>query len=277
MKPKYSIEFKNVTKYYDSHTALTAGLKNYILNFHRRNEMRKRFLVFEDVSFNIEKGTTVAIVGDNGAGKSTMLSLIAGVLRPTYGEIKVNQRVSSLLELGAGFHPDLSGRENITLYGVLMGFTRGEVSRRMDSIIEFSELHDFIDTPVRFYSSGMLARLGFSIISQLDPQILLVDEVFAVGDFSFQKKSKSVMDKFKKEGKTIIIVSHATNDVLEFCDRAIWISNHRMVMDSNPKKVIKAYTESKNPPEKKNLKPSQKKQKPIKGISKKSVKKYKNE
>jgi lipopolysaccharide transport system ATP-binding protein len=194
-----------------------------------------------DLSFEIPHGQTVAFVGRNGVGKSTLLSLMAGVIVPNSGTVQVNGRVSSLLELGAGFHQDLTGRENILLYGVLLGFRRHDILKRMQSVIDFAELKERIDIPVRFYSSGMLARLGFAVVSQLDPEILLVDEVLAVGDFSFQAKCRATMEKFKKEGRTIVIVSHAPADVLNFCDRAIYLRDQKIQMDGNPSEVMAAY------------------------------------
>ena len=174
----------------------------------------------------MKKGETLGIIGKNGAGKSTILGLIAGVLRPNTGRVMVNGRISPLLELGAGFHPELTGRENIMLKGVLIGLTRSEVLKKIDEIIEFSELDDFIDQPVRIYSSGMLARLGFSIVASLDPEILLIDEILAVGDMDFQKKCIQRMTAFKKRGVTIIFVSHNLASVENICDRLLWIENH---------------------------------------------------
>jgi len=237
------IVFENVTKLYDSHLHISAGLKAYIVNALKFNHKVDRKLVLSDLSFQIKKGETVGFIGRNGAGKSTLLGLIAQVMRPTSGSVTVNGRVSSLLELGAGFHPDLTGRENLELYGVVLGFTRAEVAERANSIIEYSELGVDIDVPIRFYSSGMLAKLGFSIIAHLDPEILLIDEILAVGDHVFQQKCFETMAAFRKQKKTMIIVSHSSADVQRLCDKVFWIDNHEIKAVGTPEEVIKLYHE----------------------------------
>jgi lipopolysaccharide transport system ATP-binding protein len=214
------------------------------LNGFSAGKYRKNHLVLRNISFEIRRGTTVGFVGRNGVGKSTLLGLIAGIMRPDSGEITVDGRVSSLLELGAGFHPDLSGRENIELNGVVLGFSRAEVRRRIDSIIAFSELEEHIETPIRFYSSGMLARLGFAVVSQLDPEILLVDEVLAVGDFAFQAKCNDVMQQFRTSCGTIILVSHTASDIIDLCDEAFLIENHCIAASGDPREVMERYEQS---------------------------------
>ncbi|EHH8807176.1 ABC transporter ATP-binding protein, partial [Escherichia coli] len=174
------------------------------------------------------KGEAVALIGRNGAGKSTSLGLVAGVIKPTKGTVTTQGRVASMLELGGGFHPELTGRENIYLNATLLGLRRKEVQQRMDRIIEFSELGDFIDEPIRVYSSGMLAKLGFSVISQVEPDILIIDEVLAVGDISFQAKCIQTIRDFKNKGVTILFVSHNMSDVEKICDRVVWIENHKL-------------------------------------------------
>lgn len=238
-----AIVFEKVTKYYNSHLQLSAGFKSMMLNFVRQGHRVDQKLVLKDLSFQINHGETVGFIGKNGAGKSTLLGLIARVMRPTSGRIWVRGRVSSLLELGAGFHPDLTGRENLELYGVVLGFTRAEVAEKADSIIEYSELAEDIDVPIRFYSSGMLARLGFSIIAHLDPEILLIDEVLAVGDHSFQEKCIRTMESFRQQGKTLIIVSHASSDIEKLCDKVIWIDRHKIKQIGVPEEVLKMYHE----------------------------------
>lgn len=203
-----------------------------------------KFEALCDISFEVHKGETFGIIGKNGAGKSTTLGLIAGVLKPTRGKVIVKGRISPLLELGAGFHQELTGRENIMLNGVLMGLTRAGVARKMDSIIDFSELGNFIDQPIRVYSSGMLARLGFSVVANLDPEILLIDEVLAVGDMNFQKKCIDKMMSFKKGGVTIIFVSHSMPDIEKICDRVAWLDNHTIKLMGNTKDVISNYLNS---------------------------------
>lgn len=237
------IKFDNVTKSYPLYHHITSGFKNLVMNLPKAiREMRaSSFTAVQDLSFEIKRGETVAFIGRNGAGKSTTLGLIAGVLRPTKGDVTVTQRVSPLLELGGGFHPDLSGIENIQLNGVILGLSRKQVASRMDQIIEFSGLGQFIHQPVRTYSSGMMARLGFSVVANLDPEILLVDEVLAVGDAEFQKRCLDKMAEFKKLGVTIILVSHSARDVEFLCDRAIWIENHRIQKDGPAKEVLERY------------------------------------
>ncbi len=235
------IKFDNVTKYYDSHLHINAGLKTYLLNLFKFNHKIDRKLVLSELSFEIRKGETIGFIGRNGAGKSTLLGLIAQVMRPTSGKVIVNDRVSSLLELGAGFHPDLTGRENLELYGVVLGFTRAQVAEKAESIIEYSDLGSDIDVPIRYYSSGMLARLGFSIIAHLDPEILLIDEVLAVGDHVFQEKCHKTMSAFRKQGKTLIVVSHSSTDILNLCDRVFWIDQHQIKASGKPEEIINLY------------------------------------
>ncbi|HHQ5456020.1 TPA: ABC transporter ATP-binding protein [Aeromonas veronii] len=237
------IVVKNVTKKYPLYHHISSGLKNILLN-------PKDFLSFfkssnytaiEDVSFTIKKGESIALIGKNGAGKSTTLALLAGVLKPNSGSVTINGRVASMLELGGGFHYDLTGRENIFLNAVLLGLTSKEVKASLDSIIEFSELGEFIDQPIRTYSSGMLAKLGFSVITSIKPDILLIDEVLAVGDFSFQRKCLEVINDFKEKGVTIFLVSHNMDDVRKFCDKAIWIENSRLKAFAPVDEIIDEY------------------------------------
>ncbi|RYZ77750.1 MAG: ABC transporter ATP-binding protein [Proteobacteria bacterium] len=237
------IKFDRVTKSYPLYHHITSGFKNLLMNLPKAiREMRSSsFTAVQDLSFEIKRGETVAFIGRNGAGKSTTLGLIAGVLRPTKGEVTVTQRVSPLLELGGGFHPDLSGIENIQLNGVILGLSRKQVASRMEQIIEFSGLGQFIHQPVRTYSSGMMARLGFAVVANLDPEILLVDEVLAVGDAEFQKRCRDKMAEFKKSGVTIILVSHSASDIEFLCDRAIWIEDHRIQEDGPANAVLKLY------------------------------------
>jgi homopolymeric O-antigen transport system ATP-binding protein len=237
-----AIKFEHVSKVYMDHRFLAGGLKNAILNMaHLKRRFKPNGLVLEDVSFEVRYGTAVAFVGRNGVGKSTLLGLIAGVIVPTSGTISVKGRVSSLLELGAGFHQDLTGRENIELYGVVLGLRRADIRRRFDAIVHFAELEDHIDSQVRFYSSGMLARLGFAVISQLDPEILIVDEDLAVGDFAFQAKCYEVIERFRAAGGTIVMVSHSPNDVIRLCDEAHLIENRRIASSGTPFDVISRY------------------------------------
>jgi lipopolysaccharide transport system ATP-binding protein len=237
-----AIEFRNVSKSYPLYTRFTKGIKNFL--FHLPRNMRRNgnsLTALKDVSFQVKRGEAFGIIGANGAGKSTALALIAGVVKPSSGSVRVKGRISPMLELGAGFHPELTGRENIIMNGVLMGLTRKEVLRKMDEIIDFSELGRFIDQPIRVYSSGMLARLGFSVVAHLDPEILLIDEVLAVGDAEFQKKCMEKIAGFRKGGITIVLVSHSMETVRFICDRAVWMDRSSLRMSGPPSEVILEY------------------------------------
>jgi len=233
----------HVSKSYLLYHHTTSGLKNFLFHFPKALSSMKnsRFEALRDISFEVNQGETFGIIGRNGAGKSTILGLIAGVLKPTKGKVIVRGRISPLLELGAGFHPELTGRENIVLNGVLLGLTRREVFQKMNEIIEFSELGEFIDQPMRTFSSGMHTRLGFSVVAHLDPEILIIDEILAVGDIEFQKKCTDKMMDFKKSGVTIVFVSHSMQDVKKICDRVMWIENHSIKMTGQPDVVIEGY------------------------------------
>ncbi len=237
------IKFKDVTKHYPLYHLFGGGFKSFLseLPTRLRKLRRDRFTALEKISFEIVKGESVAIIGRNGAGKSTLLSLIAGVIKPTEGIVRVGERVSPMLELGGGFHPDLTGRENVFLNAVLMGLTRRQVRLKLDAILEFAELDVFVDQPIRTYSSGMLARLGFSIISQIDPKLLLIDEVLAVGDDSFREKCYNFIENLRNKGITIIFATHNAFEVERLCNRAIWIDKQRIRNDGDAHTVMKAY------------------------------------
>lgn len=239
------ISFDRVSKSYPLYGHIR-GIKNFLFNFPKSLKSMKNesFEALQNISFDIYEGENFGIIGNNGAGKSTTLGLIAGVLAPNLGRVIVRQRVSPLLSLGAGFHPELTGRENVELNGVLLGLTRKEIRRKMAEIIEFSELGDFVNRPVRVYSSGMLARLGFSVVAHLDPEILLIDEVLGVGDIRFQKKCLDKMMTFKDSGVTMVLVTHSVASVMNICDRAMWIDNHRVRMMGDPTEVVEAYCEA---------------------------------
>ncbi len=241
-----AITFDNVSKSYPLYHHVTGGFKHFLLNLPKGIHSLKhaRFSALCNISFEIARGETFGIIGRNGAGKSTTLGLIAGVLSPSQGTVTVHGRISPLLELGAGFHPELTGRENIMLNGVLMGLLRVEVLRKVNEIIAFSELGDFIDQPIRMYSSGMLARLGFSVVSHLDPEILLIDEILAVGDIEFQKKCIDKMMDFKKKGVTMVLVSHFLDSIKMMCDKTLWIENHVIRMLGSTEQVVDDYVKS---------------------------------
>jgi len=238
-----AIEFDNVTKRYPLYHHIGSGIKELIFNPRRALSLLsgKSYLAIENISFKINKGESVALIGRNGAGKSTSLGLVAGVIKPSLGKVHVQGRVASMLELGGGFHPELTGRENIRLNATLLGLRKHEIKRKIDDIIAFSELGEFIDEPIRVYSSGMLAKLGFSVITQVEPDILIIDEVLAVGDISFQKKCIDVINSFKKKGVTILFVSHSMGDISKVCDKVIWIENHKIKRIGSSEQVIKEY------------------------------------
>lgn len=204
----------------------------------------EEFWVLNDINFGVKKGETLGIIGHNGAGKSTMLKHLSGIMVPTRGNITVNGRLSALIEVGAGFHPDLTGRENVFLNGVILGMTRAEVKRKFDEIVDFAGIEEFIDTPVKRYSSGMFARLGFSVAAHLEPDILVIDEVLSVGDFAFQRKGLEKMRSIAKSGATVIFVSHNLHAVADFCERAILLERGRIVLDGRTDKVIRRYLDT---------------------------------
>lgn len=240
------IRLAHVTKEYARHRHLTRGLKQSLLHLPDliRSMSAHRFFALEDVSLEVRRGEAVGVIGANGSGKSTLLGLIAGVIGPQAGTVEVHGRVAPLLELGAGFHYELTGYENIVLNGVLMGLTRRQVAARMEAIVAFSGLESFLNEPLRTYSSGMVARLGFSVAVHLDPDILLVDEILAVGDTHFQAKCFDRLEEFRRQGTTFVIVSHALADVRALCDRVIWLAGGKIMMQGKPDEVIAAYEKS---------------------------------
>ena len=202
-----------------------------------------KFEALKGVSFTIGDGESVGIVGRNGSGKSTLLKIIAGVYRPTSGVLKVSGKVAALIELGAGFHSDLTGRENILLNGLLLGLSKREIQAREQQIVEFAELGEFIDSPVKQYSTGMFMRLGFAIATEVDPDILLIDEILAVGDAAFQMKCQARIDDFRRQGKTVVFVSHDALAVRRICARALLIQDGRLLADGTPDQVLEQYGE----------------------------------
>src|SRR4029078_13497243 len=199
------------------------------------------FLALDGVSLDVEAGRTVGIIGRNGSGKSSMLKLIAGIGKPTAGTVRVDGRVSALIELGAGFHPEISGRENVFINGMMLGLTKREIAERFDEIVSFAELEPFIDAPVKTYSSGMYMRLGFAVAINVDPDVLLVDEVLAVGDEAFTHKCLDKFAEFRRRGRTILLVTHSLDLVTRFCDQALWLDAGVVRAEGDPKRVIDAY------------------------------------
>ncbi len=230
MKAEPVIAGRNLSKKFTIHHLKTTNLKERILGMvHRKNYTRETFWALRDVEFEVRRGETLGLIGPNGSGKSTLLQLIARIILPDQGSITIDGRVAALLELGAGFNPDLSGRENIFLNSSILGFGRREIESKLEDIIAFSELERFIDTPVRNYSTGMYARLGFSIAVHVDPDILLVDEVLAVGDEAFARKCSEKFDLFRKREKTIVIVTHDLDAVERLCDRALLLHKGEVI------------------------------------------------
>ena len=226
MKNENSIELVNVKKKFKIYADKGNSMKDKML-FWKRNQYEDHW-VLDDISFSIKKGEAVGLIGSNGCGKSTTLKLINKIMYPTDGKVKVNGRVSSLLELGAGFHPDMTGRENIYTNASIFGMTKKEIEEKIDDIIAFSELDEYIDNPVRTYSSGMYMRLGFSVAINVRADILLIDEILAVGDMSFQKKCFKRLKEIKNAGTTIVIVSHALGQIEQICDRCIMARSARL-------------------------------------------------
>jgi ABC-type polysaccharide/polyol phosphate transport system ATPase subunit len=199
------------------------------------------FPALRGVSFTVPKGCTYGIIGRNGSGKSTLLKCVAGITRPNEGAITVHGRISALIELGAGFHPEISGRENVFINGVMLGLSKREIQRRFDEIVEFAELRDFIDAPVKTYSSGMYMRLGFAVAIHVDPEVLLIDEVLAVGDQAFTAKCIDKFAEFRRRNKTILLVTHSLALVERFCDRALWLDKGKTLAEGEPKRVVGSY------------------------------------
>jgi ABC-type polysaccharide/polyol phosphate transport system ATPase subunit len=239
-KEQDSIIVEHVDKSFNVYLDRSNTIKESLLSLFRRNKKEKR-IVLSDINLRIPKGQAVALIGVNGSGKSTLLKLMTKIIYPNKGKITTNGKLTSLLELGAGFHPDFSGRENIYFNASIFGLTKKEIDERIDSIIEFSELADYIDNPVRTYSSGMYMRLAFSVAINVDAEILLVDEILAVGDQHFQDKCLEKMKELRDEGKTTVFVTHAMDSVKALCDRAVWISDGRIKMDGDVNTVTDAY------------------------------------
>ena len=236
-----AVSVEAVSKSFRIATDPVNSLKERVLRLHRPGHVE--FEALHDISCEIDEGETVGILGHNGSGKSTLLKCIAGILTPTSGQVRVRGRLASLLELGAGFHPELSGRENVYINAAFYGMARRETDRRFDEIVAFAELQQFIDEPVKHYSSGMYVRLGFAVAVNLEPDVLLVDEVLAVGDELFQAKCLSRIRQFQTEGRTIVFVTHDAATVRQVCDRAIVLDHGRLVLDGTPGDAIRTFRE----------------------------------
>jgi len=239
-----AIELANVSKIYRRYTGRQfATLKSALLKRSLLRDLRpdEAFLALKDVSFTVAKGSTVGVIGRNGSGKSTALKLVAGITKPTSGTVRVDGRISALIELGAGFHPEISGRENVFINGIMLGLSKRDVEERFDDIVDFAELRDFIDAPVKTYSSGMYMRLGFAVAIHVEPDVLLVDEVLAVGDEGFTHKCLDKFGEFHRRGKTVLIVTHSLGLVERLCDEVVWLDAGEKQAEGDPRRVIDAY------------------------------------
>jgi len=241
-----AIEVANLTKvFHVMHREATvkAAVLKKIKGRFTRYGLREEFAAIRDISFSVPKGQTVSVIGRNGSGKSTLLTLMARIYRPTSGSITVRGRLAALLSLGAGFNPEFTGTENVLLNGMILGFSRAELEALLPEIVRFAELEEFIDTPVKHYSSGMQARLGFAVAINVQPDVLLIDEALAVGDVQFQEKCYAKIDEFKERGVTMFFVSHDIRAIRRVSDRILWIHDHVLRADGDPKVIIPQYEE----------------------------------
>jgi ABC-type polysaccharide/polyol phosphate transport system ATPase subunit len=243
MKP--AIDVVNVSKVYRRYARRRqfATLKSALLDGSLLGDLKpdETFQALRGVSFTVPKGCTYGVIGRNGSGKSTLLKCVAGITRPTEGTITVDGRISALIELGAGFHPEISGRENVFINGIMLGLTKKEIQRRFDEIVDFADMQEFIDAPVKTYSSGMYMRLGFAVAIHVDPEVLLVDEVLAVGDQGFTHKCLDKFAELRRRNKTILLVTHSLDLVEKYCDQALWLDKGRTRAEGEPKRAVAAY------------------------------------
>ena len=234
------IEFDHVSKAF-SHKGEARLLRSHLRERFRRRP-QELFYALKDVSFSVDPGESIGVIGRNGAGKSTLLSLVAGLCPPSSGRVTVNGRVAALLELGSGFHPDLTGAENIRLNAALLGLSRKRTADVLEEIVDFTELGSFIHESLRTYSTGMILRLGFAVAAYVDPEILIIDEVLAVGDARFQAKCLDKVMEHKRAGKTLLFVSHAAELIRQFCERAVWLDQGQVMLTGSPHEVLEAYS-----------------------------------
>lgn len=239
---QYIVDVTNVTVRFNKANQKVDNLKEYFVRLVRRQLMFQEFIALKDVNLKIKKGEAWAIIGTNGSGKSTLLKVISRILKPYKGSVKVNGSIASLIELGAGIDPRLTARENIYLNGCILGHTKQYIDERFDAIVEFSELEEFLDSPVQNFSSGMKSRLGFSVATMMEPDVLIVDEVLSVGDVLFRKKCMNRMKEMLSHGTTLLFVSHNMDTVKSMCDKAIWLNKGEVVMQGDIKTVCNEYT-----------------------------------
>jgi ABC-type polysaccharide/polyol phosphate transport system ATPase subunit len=236
-----ALEVDHVTKTFRLHHEKASSIKQLIAG--RGRNRFEDFTALEDVTFEVREGEVFGVIGHNGSGKSTLLKCMAGILQPNSGSVRVHKRMSALLELGAGFHPELSGRDNVFLNAAILGMSRRDIAARFDDIVEFSGLQSFIDSPVKTYSSGMYVRLAFAVAINVDPRLLIIDEILAVGDVTFQQRCLEKFVEFRNEGRTIVLVTHAMNTVKDMCDRAIWLNHGTVTGEGDPSELVEQYTE----------------------------------
>ena len=238
------IKLENVSMKFNLGIEKNFSIKQAFVNFFSFKHKKKKkeyFWALQDISFEIKKGAVVGLIGSNGAGKSTLLKIVSGVMKPTNGKVTVNGVISPMIELGAGFDSELTARENIFLNGAILGYSKQFIESKFDEIVEFSELKDFLDVPVKNFSSGMTAKLAFSIATVVNPEILIVDEILSVGDIKFQEKSKNKMLEMIKGGTTVLYVSHSLNSIKELCDKVVWIEHGKMIKMGETKKICEEY------------------------------------
>lgn len=238
------ISIKDVSMHFRMDKNRTTSLKEWVVSWLSGKQQYEDFHALQDVSFDVKRGEIFGIIGKNGAGKSTLLKVVSGIYKPTHGTVAVSGRVAPMLELGSGFDPELTGNENIYLNGTILGFSKEFLKSKYEEIVEFSELKDFINMPIKTYSSGMLMRLAFSVATLVEPEILIVDEILAVGDASFQEKSYARMMELMAGGTTVLFVSHALGQIRELCDRVLWMENGRVKMIGDAASVCDAYENS---------------------------------
>lgn len=237
-----AIEVKNVTIKFNMAKEKVDSIKEYILKFIKKQLFFEEFTALNDVSFDVKKGEVFGIIGLNGCGKSTILKIISGIYSPSKGSVKVNGSIAPLIELGAGFDMDLTARENIYLNGSVLGYSKNYIDSKFDEIVDFTELHQFIDVPMKNYSSGMVARIGFAIATITDPDILIVDEILSVGDFLFQQKCERRINELMKKGTTILIVSHSIDQIKRLCNRVMWLKSGQVVKIGETQEICNEYS-----------------------------------
>ena len=241
MREETMIEVKNVSMVFNLATERVDTLKEYVLKLAKHQLMVQKFYALRDINLEVKRGDSVALIGVNGSGKSTLLKVIAGVLHPTTGSVQVHGSIAPMIELGAGFDPELTARENIFLNGAVLGHGRKFMEAHFQSIVDFAELRDFVDVPVKNFSSGMVARLGFAIATEIKADVLIVDEVLSVGDFRFQEKCKKRMEEMMSGGTTLLFVSHSTEQVRQLCQKAVWLKKGNIAMFGDVNSVCDAY------------------------------------